>query len=138
VAANPWVAGQPAPHAANIPARADRLIPTVTSVHWALPVLVGCGLPELPSLGFGLVETVFARPMRAEDGRLHSSLTAAGIAEEFHLARWQSAAVPEEVASTSSAQCSSTALKNIIVTPLTSPGVKAATSGHFSHLHALI
>lgn len=48
---------------------------------------LGCGLWELPSLGFGLTDTVFTRPMRAEDGQLHSSLTAAGIAEEFKLVR---------------------------------------------------
>lgn len=106
--------------AAGIPAKANRVTFTVTSVHWAPAVLLGCALQEHPSLGFGLVHAVFAGLMRAGDGQPHSGPAAASIAEEFQLVSWQSAAIPEELAATSSAQCSFTATRSFIVTPLTS------------------
>lgn len=104
----------------------------------ALAGPVGRGCRELASLGRRLMDTEVARPMSEEDDQLHSSPAAAGIAEEFQLVRWQSAAVPKETATTSSAQCSVTATKSSVVTPLTTPGVKVATWRPLSSLHGLI
>lgn len=94
-------------------------------------MLLGCVLQEHPSLGFGLIDTVFAWLMRAEGGQLHSGPAAASTAEEFQLVRWQPAAIPEELTATSSAQCSFTAMKSLIVTPLTPLPIKVATGATF-------